>query len=72
MHETREIFALTRHSRNLAFCLPVVGSADANSPLGCCAIGRAHGVLRFQDHGCGSIRPQLIRDELIWDKAIFL
>src|ERR1700730_2135010 len=22
--------------------------------------------------GCGSIRPQLIRDELVWDKAIFL
>ena len=22
--------------------------------------------------GCGSIRPQLIRDELVWDKAIIL
>jgi hypothetical protein len=51
-----------------------VGLADANYPLDCCAIGCAHGVLRSRDQGPPqhNIRPQLIRDQFVWDKAIFL
>jgi hypothetical protein len=32
-----------------ASCVLVVGSVDANSRLGCCAIDRARGGLRLQD-----------------------
>jgi hypothetical protein len=50
-----------------------VGLADANYPLDCCAIGCAHGVLQSRDQGPPqhNIRPQLIRDQFVWDKAIF-
>ena len=45
--------------------------ADTNSPLDCCAIDPVHVVLQFQDHWLQPHKSEVIRDQLVWDKAIF-
>jgi hypothetical protein len=67
-----EIVGLIPHSRTPASCAPVVGSVDASSPLGYCAIARVHGDETAQAHGGRAVGSKIVGHKLVRNKGHFL